>query len=192
MARFALSLTLLLFSAWLLFEAPTVRAQPAREEYELKAAFLFSFLQYVEWPEKSVAGDEATFFIGVLGPDPFGKHLKKLEERIAKDKKITIKHFATADKYVPCHMLFVSSKVTEAEGPEARLAAAREKTKGRPVLIVTDAVGQAEKGAVINIVIEKDFPKLEVNIDSEKRAGVKIDSRLLQLARIIRDAKEKP
>lgn len=179
-----------LLISWLAMRPCIVGAQGERSEYEVKAVCLYNFFKFVDWPKNAVPDDEKTFHLGVLGPDPFADHLKAVSERQVKGKKIVIQRFKAANDVRPCHLLFVSSQPAGQETAEKRLEAALAAVKDRAVLLVGDKEGWAAKGVVINVLIEKSRPVLEVNIDAEKRSGVKIDTQLLDLARIVRDAKE--
>src|ERR1700722_2173484 len=85
----------------------SVRAAPT--EYEIKAAFLYNFAQFVEWPPQSYSGSNAPLVIGILGEDPFGPSLKafvKGEE--VSGHSLTIKSVSTDNEISGCHILFVS------------------------------------------------------------------------------------
>ena len=92
----------------------------SNREYAIKAAYLYQFSRYVQWPADAFANDRSPLVIGVLGTDPFGGIL----EEIARTKRIegrpiVVRRFASMAEYTPCHILFVSSSV----GPEQRAAA---------------------------------------------------------------------
>ena len=154
-------------------------------EHEIKAAYLYQFARYVEWPPKAVEGD--AFVIGVLGPDPLGSYLDKIAAtKTVQEKKIVVRRFASAKDYRSCHILFISGGATE-DGDrtklEERLNAALEITKGSPVLLVSETVDFARKGAAINFLVdqEENRIKVEINRDAERLAGLKISSKLLGL-----------
>ena len=155
--------------------------QARGREYELKAAFLYNFARYVKWP-KDRAARKHSLVLGVLGRDPFGPHLDVLEkDRTIKGKKIVVRRFRTMTDYVACQILFVSS--SEAR----RLEAALEQVKGSHVLVVSDTPGFAQRGVTINFIVERRKVGFEVNVDAAKREGLKISSKLLRLAEIVRD-----
>ncbi|MBC8117680.1 MAG: YfiR family protein [Candidatus Saccharimonas sp.] len=156
-------------------------------EYELKAAYLYQFARYVEWPKNAVPGDDTTFVIGVLGQDPFGIHLDRIAAaKTIQGRKIVVRRFASAKDYQPCHILFVASGSTGAGDEKSaaeRLTAALAATAGSHVLLVSDSANFAHKGAVINFHVDPQQNRitLEINRDSERRAGLKISSQLLGL-----------
>jgi hypothetical protein len=161
-------------------------AQPAADEYEVKAAFLYNFAQYVEWPEEAFSETDGVFIIGVLGEDPFGQALDRIAEtKTVGDKKIVVRRFESLADYTPCHILFVSR--AEAE----RLPRVVEKVASSHALVVCDAEGSALKGAVINLVVEHSRIHLEINLGAAERAGLKISSKLLRLATIVDDTERR-
>jgi hypothetical protein len=173
---------------WLSLLALDVRTAAAQvnQEYDLKAAYLYRFTQYVEWP-KDAAGADNTFVIGVVGQDPFPSQLDRIAKaKKVQNKQIIIRRFASAKDYQPCHILFVSAfaaKDSDEKSAEQRLSTLLPKTKGTPVLLVSDAPGLASKGAVINFFVDQQENriKLEVNREAEKQAGLRISSELLEL-----------
>ena len=157
----------------------------ASREYEVKAAFLYSFATFVEWPEDAVPESGGTFIIGVLGTDPFGPLLDKIAaSKTVRGKPIAVRRFATIDDYTPCHVLFVARSERE------RLPAIVERLRGAAVLVVGDGAGFAEAGATVNLVIEKNKVRFEINQAAAERAGLKVSSKLLRLARHVKDKAE--
>lgn len=161
-------------------------AEEIDREYELKAAYLYNFGRYVEWPKNAIPGNDDTFVIGVIGRDPFGRILDGIAEaKTIQDKKIVIRRFASAKDYQPCHILFVAAGADDGADEktvEDRMNAVTTKTKGTPVLLVGDTTGLAQKGALINFFIDDNKIKLEINPSAATRAGVKISSKLLGLS----------
>jgi len=171
----------------------TVLAAPARTwaaesvagEYEIKAAVLYNFARFTEWPATAVPDSPDVFVIGVLGTDPFGDILDEVAAtRTVGDKRIVVRRFATLDEYTPCHILFVAAS------ERARMAAVIEKLRDAPVLLVADTAGFAQAGGTVDLVVEENKVRFEVNPVAAERAGVKISSKLLRLARIVKAEKE--
>ena len=149
-------------------------------EYAVKAAFLVNFAGYVEWPEGPPKNGEEALVIGVLGTDPFGAALDMLaEKKSQKGKKILLRRFNKLSEYAPCHILFVSS--SEA----GRLTSVLDKTNESNTLVVGDSEGLAHKGAAINFLVVENKVRFEVNLGAAKRAGLKISSKLLRLAKTV-------
>lgn len=162
--------------------------EPVSREYEIKAVYLYHFCRYVEWPKDAVPGDDSAFIVGVLGPDLFGDHLKRLSDQTVNKKKIIVQRFASIDDFKPCHIVFIAPD----DMAEQRLAALRAKTKDTPVLLVGNTPGFVRKGAVFNFFIEQNTVKFEINPDAARRAGLKINAQLYQLpqAKVVKDAPE--
>ena len=185
-----LMLGLVAISCWcvVIFAAAvsSSQAQPdeaalINREYAIKAAYLYNFGNYVEWPVEAFPTNDTPLVIGVLGRDPFGEILNE----IARTKKvggrpIVAKRFASLAAYTPCHILFVPSSTD----PEEQAAAIRQ-AHGSPVLLVGENPGFAEQGGTVDFFIEENKVRFEINADVAKRQQLKISSKLLGLARIV-------
>jgi len=182
----------LIVAGALLFAAPTPpsrgQVQVIDREYEIKAAYLYNFGLYVQWPRGSVPTEQEEFVIGVLGKDVFDSNLDKLATaKKVQGRKIVIHRFKSMADYKPCHILFISRSAAEGnkESPEDRLAEAMQKLKNKPVLLVAESNGLAMKGAMINLFVEENRVKFEVNPGAGKQAGLQMSSKLLQLGKVV-------
>jgi hypothetical protein len=169
-------------------------AQPPEEdrEFHLKAAFLYNFGLYIDWP-KGAGGDQDSFVIGVLGKNSVVPFLQRgTANRNIQNKKIVIRHFPSAENCTACHILFVASEPAENrdESAAARLAAALKKMKGKPVLVVSETDGLARKGAAINFFVEENRVRFEINPEELKARGLQVSAKLLQVGKIIQSAKK--
>ena len=165
-------------AAALLIWAPLVCAASVAGEYQVKAAFLYNFAKFVDWPGD---GGQGMFVLCVLGADPFGGAIDAVAGKPVGGRTIQVRRLASADGAGACQMLFISS--SEADGLGKDLGAVR----GKPVLTVGDTPGFAERGVVINLYVEQSKVRFEINIDAAKRAQLNISSQLLRLARITKD-----
>jgi hypothetical protein len=150
-------------------------------EYAIKAAYLYQFGYYIQWPAGSFADKQSPFVIGVMGEDPFGGAL----DEIAREKKIdgrpiVIKRFASPAAYSPCHILFVAASYDA-----ANILPTIRKTQKFPVLLVGEKTGFALQGGTINLYIEQNKVRFEVNMEVAKQEQLKISSKLLSLAKIV-------
>lgn len=169
---------LLLLCALLVGHRPTA-ADPLNE-YAVKAAFLYQFTRFVEWPPTMFPDPEAPLVLGVLGQDPFGDHLRAATQgRTANGRPIVVRHVRHGEQLRQCHVLFVSAS------EEARIPDVLRTVGTAGVLTVGDSPGFAEAGGTVNFVIEAARVKLEVNMAAAERARVRISSKLLTLARIV-------
>jgi hypothetical protein len=164
-----------------------LRAQDENREYKIKAAFLYNFGLYVQWPKDAKFPDGEKFYIGVLGKDEVGPYLRKIAAtKILQDKKIVVQHFEEVKDYKPCHILFVVGETAgEEESAAHRLKAVLKKIKNAPVLLVSEGKGLAQQGAMINFFIEDNLVKFEINPDAAKAAGLRISSQVLRLGKIV-------
>ncbi len=150
-------------------------------EYAIKAAYLYQFGRYVQWPAATFADERSPLVIGVLGQDPFGGIL----EEIARTKRIdghpiVVRRFASMADYTACHILFITSSVA----PEQK-AAALQKLQGTPTLLVGEEPGFAKEGGAINFFLEENKIRFEINMEIAKQDQLKISSKLLSLARLV-------
>jgi hypothetical protein len=173
----------ILLSAW---SALVTTPQPIRagtpSEYDIKAAFLYNFAKFVDWPDKAFANSGSPVVIGVLGDDPFGDALDQITRgKTANGRRVEIKHFDKARDCVNCHILFVSSS------EKRRLAKIFDAIGDASVLTVGDVPRFAEDGGVVNLTMDKNRVNIEVNVQAARRAHLKISSKLLNLAKIIKE-----
>lgn len=149
-------------------------------EYLIKAGFIYNFAQLVEWPPSAFPQSDSPIVIGILGSDPFGTTI----DRIVENKKIhgrglVIKRVKWGTDLKDCDILFVSSSET------ARIDELIHAVKGMPILTIGETPSFARRGGVINLIVEDNKVRFEVNVDAARQAGLNISSRLLALARII-------
>jgi hypothetical protein len=161
-----------------------VRAQNAdssdSSEYLIKAGFIYNFAKLVDWPASSFAQPDSPIVIAILGTDPFGTII----DRTVGGKKIgshpfVVKRLKGGADFRDCQILFVSS--SEYAHMDEILRAAR----GLPILTIGETPGFANHGGIINLTLEDDKVRFEVNVDAAKQANLNISSRLLALARIV-------
>lgn len=171
-------LVALAFGLGLLPPAPA-GAQAGGTEYQIKAAFLFNFAQFVEWPEAAFESPDAPLVIGILGDDPFGAAL----DGIVRGEKVgghplVVHRFAPGEP-IDCHILFV---VRSERGHLPQVLAG---VKSRSVLTVGETEGFAEGGGMIGFVTDRDRIRLAVNLAASDEGGLKLSSKLLRAARIV-------
>jgi len=156
--------------------APGVRAQSASQrEYEIKAAYLYNFIKYVDWPSYG-----ETISIGVLGNDPFGTALAPLNGKIVKGRRLVIKHLDSVRDAQQCQIIFVCSSEKQ------RLQEIFESLRSARVLTVGETQGFADGGGIINFIEENNKVRFEINAEAARRTGLNISSELLKLARLVK------
>ena len=159
--------------------ADAALAQIVRE-YEIKAAFIYNFVKFVEWPPDDTSNADP-ITIAVVGKDPFGDALDLIREKTIGVRKIVVKRFARVDDIAKCQVLFISSSQHE------QLPHILKVTKKWHVLTIGEVTGFAQSGGIINFIIVDDKVRFEINVDAAQRAGLKISSQLLKLASIVRE-----
>jgi hypothetical protein len=156
-----------------LLVATAVRA--AAPEYEVKAAFLFNFARFVEWPPEALPAGDA-FRICVMGEDPFDRLLSDtVRGKSVHDRPVEIVHPESAD-VIRCHIVFFSRSEASSV-PRALTALA-----GRGVLTVGETEDFTRAGGVIAMRVDAGKVRFDVNVDAAQRAGLRVSSQLLKLA----------
>jgi hypothetical protein len=160
---------------------PYTRGQAdSPSEYQLKAAFLFNFAKFIDWPP---GNSQSPFAICVLGNDPFGNDLNDdLQGKMIGNQHLEIRRFKDKLEARRCRMVFVSSSES------AHLADIFESLRGGNVLTVGDTSGFAEAGGVIEFTLEDSRVRFTINTDAANRSGLTFSSKLLALAKLVHDA----
>ena len=153
---------------------PSMHAQGvAASEYDLKAACVLNFIQWVKWP----SGPGATVTIGILGDDPFGGAFEKIiQGGMFNGRKVAIKRSRRPDDFKGCQIVFVpGSERGNISGILAGLA-------GANILTVGENDGFVKQGGVIGFISGGERMRFEINNGAAQRNGLEISSRLLNLA----------
>ncbi len=151
-------------------------APAASSEYQVKAAFLYNFLKFVDWPADGVSSP-ATICLGVLGRDPFDDALEALKGKIAKGRKVVVVRFRAMEEVKACDLLFISAS------EKGRLPQILKLAHNTHLLTVADQDGFCEAGGMINLVFLKNRVGFDVNVGAASRAKLRVSSQLLKLAR---------
>lgn len=158
--------------------ALTLHAEVSKE-YQLKAAFLYNFTKFVEWPAARFAEANSPIVIGVLGQNPFDGELDKIVSgRTVNGRAILVKLIHSADELAAVHLLFVPA------GEETRLPAAA--WTNAALVAVGESESFAALGGTITFTHEGDKLRFEINIAAAERDGLKISAQLQKLATVVR------
>jgi hypothetical protein len=168
-----LTATCVVVAAACLFIGPAQSA-PA-SEYQVKAAFLFSFAKFVAWPAHAFPNVDTPLVIGVLGRDPFGSYLDDTVrgERIH-NRQLVVRRYHSTAEINNCHVLFIS------RSESGRLDQIVAAMKNRTLLIVTDADG-GNGGVIIRFVTDGNKIRFRIDAEAAKAANLTISSKLLRL-----------
>jgi hypothetical protein len=167
--------------AWALVGSSCLHAQQSSPtEYEVKAAYLYNFGKFVEWPAKVTAASEL-FSICVLGEDPFGASFDAtIASESINGKKVVVKRIAKPQDAVSCRILFISSS------EESRLKEILAALDDTSVLTVSDISQFTRRGGMIRFVMEANRVRFEVNLTTAEHAGLTLSSQLLKVAISVR------
>lgn len=161
---------------------PLMSQSKTAGEYEVKAAFLYNFAKFVEWPEGSFANSQSPFAICVLGTDPFGRTLDQiLAGKMVGNRPVTLQRFREVARARQCQMLFVSPSES------GRLPQIMDQLHGASVLVVGETDGFAQAGGAVQFTLDEDRVRFAINPDAAERAGLRLSSKLLALAKIVHD-----
>lgn len=163
--------------------SPLIAQTKVATEYQVKAAFLYNFAKFVDWPPAVFKDTKTPLEICVYGHDPFGAALEDaLLGKAVGDRRVALGRATQFRDLAGCHVIFVSSPERE---PTADLAV---RLKGRAVLLVGESEDFVASGGIIQFTIEDNRVRFVINPDAADRAGLKISSKLLALARIVHDS----
>lgn len=170
-------------SAGLLRALPGAPSSPPQTpEYELKAAYLFNFVKFVEWPETTFATADSPIRLCVYGSDPFDRALATIDGKTVRDRRLVAEQVRRAPQIDECHVLFVPRREFRSK------SALLERVAGKGVLSVTEVEDDDPARGIINLVRRDGRVVIQVAAGRASASGLRISSRLLQLAEVVDDA----
>jgi len=169
-------LALLAFAA----TAGHVHAQGSvADEYQVKAAFLFNFAKFVEWPADTFKAGDEPITICVLGQDPFGSTLEDVvRDKIVAGRPFVVRQVSTIPQALKCQIVFVTASERK------RTRSILDELKSRSILTVGEAEDFTANGGVINFKLKDARVRIEIDTVAAERAKLRISSKLLSLAEI--------
>ena len=163
-----------------------VVSQVSATEDQIKAAYLFNFAKFVEWPAEAFATSDSSMNFCVLGQSQTGDEMETLVHgKTINSRAIKVRRLGKAEEIKDCHLIFVAA------GNGKQLQQLLQAAKGKPVLLVGEAPGFARSGGMIDFVTESGRVLFEVNPSTAEEAHLKISSKLLALARIVSSGTER-
>jgi len=146
-------------------------------EYEVKAAFIYNFARFTEWKSSNHADSDSTFSIGVIGREPFGPILENtFQNKTIHEHPVKIKRAQNLQELIPCQIIFIS------ESEQSHFEKILPLLAHRQILTIADFPGFAESGGMIELRVEENRVRFVINQKEAKEAGLKINSKLLNLA----------
>lgn len=156
--------------------------QTSANEYQVKAAFLYNFPKFIEWPEGTFASASSTFKFCVLGKDPFGKFLDEaLSGKKIAGHSVELVRARKISDLGGCQVVFVSSAESHLPGAVASL-------RSQPVLLVGEDEDFVGSGGTIQFFVQDNRVRFAINPDAARKSGLKVSSKLLALASVVRDS----
>jgi hypothetical protein len=154
---------------------PTLAQRP--DEYQVKAAYLYGFGRFVEWPQTAPATADGAFVLCVLGDDPFGRLLDQVAEGGSlKNQPVAVRRIGRPEDGTSCDTLFVSAS------EQSRLPRILAVLGRQPVLTVGDSLEFAQRGGMIGFSMEGSRVRFTVNLAAAQDAGLMLQSELLRVA----------
>ena len=166
-------------------------------EYDVKAAFLYNFIKFTDWPENKPA-EPNKIIIGILGQDQFGNSFDSVQNKLLQDKMLVIKRYgkfvnlckdsngntanpcAKQEDLKKCHVLFICKSETP------QLKQIFEAISAGSVLTVGECDEFLDAGGMINFILHDKKVAFEINTAATKNAEIQINSRVLRLAKRIK------
>jgi hypothetical protein len=169
-------------AVWLLLTSgASAQSGGQPSEFQVKAAFLYNFAKFVEWPSETFPNASGPIILGLLGGDRFEPVLAEtIEGKSANGRPLVIRRLNLEQDLKSCHILFVSGS------EQKRVALIAETLRGARVLTVGESSGFARQGGMINFTLEENKIHFEANPDAAMQGGLKFSSKLLALAKIVR------
>ena len=174
----ALIARLLLAAALIAPWSAAAQAPDRAAEVQIKAAFLYKFGGFVEWPPAAFERAESAFTIGVLGADAMVAELDRATTgRTVQGRPVAVRKLRRGESLAGLHVLFVGRQET------ARLAEIVGAADRQPLLVVTESENALAQGSMINFVSSEDKVRFDVALPPAERGQLRISARLLAVAR---------
>jgi hypothetical protein len=164
----------------LVLASPTTICPQTLTEYQIKAGFFFNFMRFVEWPDNAFATPTSPIGACVVGDTSMTDLLTDVVAgKLINGRAVSINRLKPTDDLHRCHLVFISAA---AERHTAEILASLKKTN---TLTVGETAGFPKAGGMINFSIEDNNVKLEMNLDAATHAGLKVNSKLIAVSRLV-------
>lgn len=151
----------------------------------LKAAFLFNFAKFTQWPPRALAPGAPLVFCVINDRDVGATLTSLVQDRVIDDRALVVWVLSPdSSALASCAVLFSSGLSA------ARSRALHDSIAGRAILSVSDLDRFAEQGGVAGFFVERGAMRFAINVDAADRAGITLSSKLLSLARIVKDGQD--
>ena len=154
---------------------------PAFDEYQVKAAFLYNFAKFVQWPPGTFASPTDPIGICIVGQNPFGSTLENMVQgKMVGDRTFVVRRLPDTQQAKSCQILFIGA------GEWKRVRVMLDVLRGAPVLTVGETDDFTSFGGVIAFQLEGPRVRIQIDLQSAEHAKVRISSKLLSLAEIVK------
>jgi YfiR/HmsC-like len=152
----------------------------ASTEYQVKAAYLFNFAKFVEWPTGAFRSPNSPLVICVLGLNPFGSDLEgSIAGKTVGGHRLKISNLPHGLDASSCQIVFIASS------EKGQMREILQSLTGASVLTVGDTSGFTDDGGMINFVLEGERVRFEANVDAAEHAHLRLSARLLTVAKLV-------
>ena len=149
-------------------------------ENRVKAAFVYNFIKFVQWPATTFVNEHDPFIIAFVGRNSFGDALNSVNNKSVRNRKLAVKQFASIQDLTKCHLLFIGASENK------KLARIFRHIKTLAVLTVSDIQGFAQHGGIIELTKVANRVRFKINVAAAEKADLKLSSKLLKLAKIVK------
>lgn len=167
-------------AALLVLIAPLAHCAEVSQEFQLKGAFLFNFARFISWPQATMQSDEEPIHFCVIGTNPFGSVLSKLENKKIQNHPIKVFYLNGSSAAQKCHLAFYHSAASQ---QHAEISA---HFSHQYTLNISDDAGFIKRGGDIEFIREKNKIKFIINNSQLKKRGLRPRASLLELATEVR------
>lgn len=149
------------------------------DEAAVKAAFIYNFIKFIEWPD--ISRSQNAFTVCTTDLDALQGNLSVLDGKMLRDRKIEVRYGVVGDALKNCQLVFVSSSVSVGQ--------IVSKLKNQPIVTVSDIPGFVEQGGGLGLIRDDNRISFQVNLDATNAAGVHVSAQLLKLAQSIKSSR---
>jgi hypothetical protein len=155
------------------------------DEYQVKAAFIYNFAKFVQWPAGAFQGPNEPIAICLLGEDPFGRSLEDtVAGRVIEGRSFVVRHISNLKQVEGCKVLFVSAK------QDKHVPATLADIRLDGILTIGESDVPGGDGVVINFRVDNGKVRFDINVEAAEREKLRISSRLLSLAHVVETNKK--
>lgn len=150
------------------------------DQYQIKAAYLFNFTQFVEWPVNAFPETKAPLIIGILGENPFSTYLEEIiSGKQVSGHPLVVQQYKEVEEIKTCHVLFINLADTD------KLDQTMASLKARSILTVSDRDNFIQEGGMIRFISKNNKIQIQINPEPAKEANLVISSKLLRVAEVV-------